>query len=104
MRSNDPIADLQLPRSPKTCDLPAKRNILRWSAGNKSSCNRLSWNKDTSYAADISVRQQHKGDAYLSDSLMERSLMLLGDASVLPDMTREMLGNFTDDPEALNII
>lgn len=30
--------------------------------------------------------------------------MLLGDASVLPDMTREMLREFTDDPEALNII
>lgn len=49
MWSNDPIADLQLPRSPKPCDLPAKRNILRWLAGYKSSCNRLSWNKLTSW-------------------------------------------------------
>lgn len=56
MWSNDPIADLQLPRSPKTCDLPAKRNILSRFAGNKSSCNRLSWNKDRANELVVSER------------------------------------------------
>lgn len=56
MWSKEAIADLQLPRSPKTCDLPAKRSILRWFAGNKSSCNWLSWNKGRANELVVSER------------------------------------------------